>query len=547
MRLQLGSRRRRLSPHRALIATAAFTVVGLLILTLRSVDPSTQLPITTSENVNAKPADTNFHSNHSDAQPLKTCATVEEMGEVFSRGFSEESYRVRKIIESHFAINGASRVRALSPEEFCRHGFVLGKASEAGFGNEMYKILTAGALSVMLNRSLIIGQSRGRFPFEDFISYSNLTFTLKEIKHLWRQNGCLTKYGRHLVIRIDDFQKPARTNVLCSNWRVWEQPIIWFQNTTDAVAAQFFLKNVHDEMRIAASNLFGKSDDLQHRPNVFGELMRLLIFPSENIQHAVNWALKGGADPDIALHMRMLMNRSIRAVQAAFSCIRKSVENLKLMSKPRIILVSDNPSLVKDIAPDLNQFAEVLHFDFKHFKGNISGNSNFHTLDFRTKDWGTAPRWVAFVDFFLASRAKHAVISGAHRRVGTTFAQLVAALAAANSLEEDRSSAGSNFTFLSSFQSNLLREGLKNQIGWGHVWNRFAGTLSCHNQSKQCARTPILPPAWWDGLWQSPIPRDVNRMEAYGIHLSGFGTFDDNQLHSFCSSRKKPVLTIPLI
>ncbi|TMW90850.1 hypothetical protein EJD97_015137 [Solanum chilense] len=547
MRSQLGSRRRRLSPYRALIATAAFTVVGLLILTLRSVDPSTQLPITTSENVNAKPADTNLHSNHSDAQPLKTCATVEEMGEVFRSGFWEESCRVRKIIESHFAINGASRVRALPPEEFCRHGFVLGKASEAGFGNEMYKILTAGALSVMLNRSLIIGQSRGRFPFEDFISYSNLTFTLKEIKHLWRQNGCLTKYGRHLVIRIDDFQKPARTNVLCSNWRVWEQPIIWFQNTTDAVAAQFFLKNVHDDMRIAASNLFGKPDDLHHRPNVFGELMRLLIFPSENIQHAVNWALRSGADPDIALHMRMLMNRSIRAVQAAFSCIRKSVENLKLISKPRIILVSDNPSLVRDIAPDLNQFAEVLHFDFKHFKGNISGNSNFHTVDFRTKDWGTAPRWVAFVDFFLASRAKHAVISGAHRRVGTTFAQLVAALAAANNLEEERSSAGTNFTFLSSFQSNLLREGLKNQIGWGHVWNRFAGTLSCHNQSRQCARTPILPPAWWDGLWQSPIPRDVNRMEAYGIHLSGFGTFDDNQLHSFCSSRKKPVLTIPLI
>ncbi|XP_004232598.2 uncharacterized protein [Solanum lycopersicum] len=547
MRSQLGSRRRRLSPHRALIATAAFTVVGLLILTLRSVDPSTQLPITTSENVNAKPADTNLHSNHSDAQPLKTCATVEEMGEVFRSGFWKESYRVRKIIESHFAINGASRVRSLPPEEFCRHGFVLGKASEAGFGNEMYKILTAGALSVMLNRSLIIGQSRGRFPFEDFISYSNLTFTLKEIKHLWRQNGCLTKYGRHLVIRIDDFQKPARTNVLCSNWRVWEQPIIWFQNTTDAVAAQFFLKNVHDDMRIAASNLFGKPDDLHHRPNVFGELMRLLIFPSENIQHAVNWALRSGADPDIALHMRMLMNRSIRAVQAAFSCIRKSVESLKLISKPRIILVSDNPSLVRDIAPDLNQFAEVLHFDFKHFKGNISGNSNFHTVDFRTKDWGTAPRWVAFVDFFLASRAKHAVISGAHRRVGTTFAQLVAALAAANNLEEERSSAGSNFTFLSSFQSNLLREGLKNQIGWGHVWNRFAGTLSCHNQSRQCARTPILPPAWWDGLWQSPIPRDVNRMEAYGIHLSGFGTFDDNQLHSFCSTRKKPVLTIPLI
>ncbi|XP_060193225.1 uncharacterized protein LOC132622612 [Lycium barbarum] len=547
MRFQVGSRRRRFSLHHALIAIATFTVVGLLILTLRSVDPSTQLPITTVKKVddddNAKAADMNLQA---DAKPLKTCATVEEMGELFSRGFEEESYRVRKIIQNHFAINGASRVRMLPPEEFCRHGFVLGKASEAGFGNEMYKILTAGALSVMLNRSLIIGQTRGRYPFEDFISYSNLSFTLKEIKHLWRQNGCLTKYGRHLVIRTDDFQKPARTNVLCSNWRAWEQPIIWFQNTTDAVAAQFFLKNVHDQMRVAASNLFGKPDDLHHRPNVFGELMRLLIAPSENIQHAVNWALGGGADPDISLHMRMLMNRSIRAVQAALSCIRKSVENLKLTSKPKVVLVSDSPSLIKDIAPDLNQFAEVLHFDFKHFKGNMSGSSHFHTLDFRTKDWGTAPRWVAFVDFFLASRAKHAVVSGAHRRVGTTFAQLVAALAAANSLE-DRLSAGSNFTFLSSFQSNLLAAGLKNQIGWGHVWNRFAGTLSCYNQSKQCAHTPILPPAWWDGLWQSPIPRDVHRMEAYGIRLSGFGTFDDNQLRSFCSSRKKPVITIPLI
>ena len=53
-------------------------------------------------------------------------------------------------------------------------------------------------------------------------------------------------------------------------------------------------------------------------------------------------------------------------------------------------------------------------------------------LDFRVKDWGPAPRWVAFVDFFLASQAKHAVVSGAHRRVGTTYAQLIAALAAAN-------------------------------------------------------------------------------------------------------------------
>ena len=51
------------------------------------------------------------------------------------------------------------------------------------------------------------------------------------------------------------------------------------------------------------------------------------------------------------------------------------------------------------------------------------------------KDWGPSPRWVAFVDFFLASRAKRAVISGAHRRVGTTYAQLIAALAAAHNLD----------------------------------------------------------------------------------------------------------------
>lgn len=62
-------------------------------------------------------------------------------------------------------ITGASRVRNLPPEQFCKHGFVLGKASEAGFGNEMYKILTGAALSVMLNRSLIIGQTRHIGPF----------------------------------------------------------------------------------------------------------------------------------------------------------------------------------------------------------------------------------------------------------------------------------------------------------------------------------------------------------------------------------------------
>lgn len=357
----------------------------------------------------------------------------------------------------------------------------------------------------------------------------------------------MTKYGRHLAIRIDDFQKPARTSVLCSDWSEWEQPIIWFQNTTDAVAGQFFLKSIHERMREAALHLFGSPEDLQHRPNVFGELMRILISPSEKIERAIAWALNGRDDPDIAVHMRMLMNRSFGAVQSVLDCIRKAVGQLQVSFKPKVVLISDTPRTVKDIVAQLEEFAEVLHFDYEHFEGNVSGRqSGLNTLKFRIKDWGPAPRWVAFVDFFLASHAKNAIISGAHRRVGTTYVQLIAALAAAQRLEEN-STAGSMFTYLSNFQSNLLSEGLNRQVGWGHVWNRFAGPLSCPNQPNQCAFTPILPPAWWDGLWQSPILRDVHRMEAYGIRLSGLGTVDENHLETFCMSRKNVAEIVTLI
>lgn len=75
------------------------------------------------------------------------------------------------------------------------------------------------------------------------------------------------------------------------------------------MAAQFFLKNVFTEMRNAASDLFGRPEDLQYRPNVFGELMRVLMSPSDNVREAVRWVLGDGVDPDISLHMRMLSNR----------------------------------------------------------------------------------------------------------------------------------------------------------------------------------------------------------------------------------------------
>lgn len=69
--------------------------------------------------------------------------------------------------------------------------------------------------------------TRRKYPFGDYITYADFTFTLTEVKHLWRKNDCVRKYGRHLVMRVDDFENPSETNVLCGNWRKWKHPIIW--------------------------------------------------------------------------------------------------------------------------------------------------------------------------------------------------------------------------------------------------------------------------------------------------------------------------------
>lgn len=155
--------------HALLLVCGVFTGLGLLLLTMRPVDPSTvaNFPIMVQA-----ARDVNASSQLGKKKVSKPCATVEQMGGDFSLGWWKESIRVRRIIEDHFALYGASRVRSLPPEQFCRHGFVIGKASEAGFGNEMYKILTAAALSIMLNRSLIIGQTRhiGSFSSLSFLS-----------------------------------------------------------------------------------------------------------------------------------------------------------------------------------------------------------------------------------------------------------------------------------------------------------------------------------------------------------------------------------------
>ncbi|KAL6653906.1 hypothetical protein ACP70R_007371 [Stipagrostis hirtigluma subsp. patula] len=503
-----------------------------------------------------------------------TCATVEMMGEeaAGAGGGSPEaaSLRVRELIRRHFELHGASRVRMLPTHEFCKQGFVLGKASEAGLGNEMYKILTAAALSIMLNRSLIIGQTRGSYPFGEYISYTNYSFTIQEIKHLWRKHRCAKIYGRDLNIRVDNFGNPYETNVLCSDWNSWKDPVIFcitvlpwnwlaylksaneqkeFDGTTDAVGIQFFLKNVHPRMKASASALFGLPYSLHARPNTFGELMRAIISPSGAVQEAVDWALKG-TKPDIALHMRMRTQRSYRARQAAVSCIKRALQIFHFNRRPQVALVSDTPSFIREIISDISEFAEVLYFDYELFAKSsgleMFGNEMFSVqpLDFRSRDWGPAPRWAAFVDFFLASSARYAVVTGAHRRVGTTYAQLIAALAATNRHGQEPS--GSNFTFFSSFRSNLLVDGLSTQVGWGHIWNRYAGPLSCQGQPDQCALTPLLPPAWWDRRWQSPIPRDVTRLLQYGVRLSKTGEVDERRLLSYCRSRKDHVKIVEL-
>lgn len=205
-----GSRRRRVTVHSLLIVIAIFTGLGLLILTLKSVDPPEPtrfLPNIKEESSSSSSVGPVIARNiGGGGGGAKSCATVEEMGENLKGDrVWKESLRVRNIIADHFysngtvslswdlfiyillknccnefgwlclLVSGVSRVRDLPAEQFCRHGFVLAKASEAGLGNEMYKILTAAALSVMLNRSLIIGQTRhiiGSFSLKPLLTLS---------------------------------------------------------------------------------------------------------------------------------------------------------------------------------------------------------------------------------------------------------------------------------------------------------------------------------------------------------------------------------------
>lgn len=174
-----GRRKRRLCVPAFLLlftTTALLAGTGLFFLSLRFIDPTTgmslpavndwkesvvydRVPVEVNTSVGGDLRFENeFEKNQ--AKSHSSCATVEQMGKVFTGVYWNESLRVRSLIRDHFLLHGAPTLRKLPPEKFCKQSFVLAKASEAGFGNEMYKILTGAALSVMLKRSLIIGQTR---------------------------------------------------------------------------------------------------------------------------------------------------------------------------------------------------------------------------------------------------------------------------------------------------------------------------------------------------------------------------------------------------
>lgn len=109
MRVAGSSRRRqRVSLHSLLIASAIFTGVSLLILTIRSIDPSDSnldRP-SISDQIEETVRATNSSSNIEERNKNKACATVEEMGEELRGAFWEDSIRVRNIIRRHFDLYG---------------------------------------------------------------------------------------------------------------------------------------------------------------------------------------------------------------------------------------------------------------------------------------------------------------------------------------------------------------------------------------------------------------------------------------------------------
>lgn len=502
--------------------------------------------------------------------PPKKCATAEEMGAETVGETRASSLRVRAMIREFIAEHGAERVRKLPGGEFCRRGFVLGQALEDGFGNNMYKVLTAAGLAVMLNRSLIIAERGGTNPtyvvrpkqrprpaFGAYLEFSNQTFTVREVRRLWAVHDCAGKYNRHLILQTDSLEKGfRRTRCICDDWTSLTVPIFQFKGTSGPGAIQLLLKSSHPVMRAAAAKLLGNPAIPNSRPNTFGELFRAFIAPNADIEEAVQWALKGGPDPDITVHLRMLHSKSRLGTAAASTCITSirqkiSSELLSRGRRPRVVVVTDTPSIIPALRESLGQTVDVVRFNYMAYAKEIANRSKAFSLNSglparkRIRDWGEMPRWVAMVDFFLAARARTAVVSGAYRRVSTTYAQLAAALANAYTLNELDTSRPV-CAYYSSLQAPLLASGLASQSGWGHTWRPFGGKLGCRNQERQCARTALLPYTWWDAPWQSPVSSDIRKLQGLA-GIDDNGQVSESTMDKFCAAaRRKPLLKVKL-
>lgn len=164
--------------------------------------------------------------------------------------------------------------------------------------------------------------------FGEYLDFSNQTFSVREVKRLWAVHGCVTKHKRPLVIYSDQVEKGFRcTRCLCDDWTKVRSPIIHFKGAIGSGVLQLLLKNAHPAMRSAAAELLGNPAIPSSRPNAFGELFRAFIAPNPEIQEAVNWALRGGPDPDVALHLRMLHSRTRPAPASASNCIHRIVRH----------------------------------------------------------------------------------------------------------------------------------------------------------------------------------------------------------------------------
>ena len=113
---------------------------------------------------------------------------------------------------------------------------------------------------------------RGLYPFGQYISYTDHSFTIGKIKLLWRKNRCVQTYGRDLNVSVDNFENPSETNILFSDWSSWKYAIIWLALHLQTCTNQLHLspviffwpppwRELPDVVHFLAFNMFCKRKD----------------------------------------------------------------------------------------------------------------------------------------------------------------------------------------------------------------------------------------------------------------------------------------------